>query len=68
MSAGFIGVMMCATFNALVSMQAVTAKYGQAAKAYFVVPIGGAFLIYFTNAMVIQYMGTSDWILKIFGM
>ena len=68
MSAGFNGFMMGATSNALVSMQAVTSKYGHAAKAYFVVPIVGAFLIDFTNAMVIQYMGTSDWILKIFGM
>lgn len=68
MSAGFIGFMMGATSNALVSMQAVTSKYGNAAKAYFVVPIVGAFLIDFTNAMVIQYMGTTSWVLKMFGM
>lgn len=68
MSAGFIGFMMGATSNALVSMQAVTSKYGNAVKAYFVVPIVGAFLIDITNAMIVQYMGTSDWILKIFGM
>lgn len=68
MSAGFIGFMMGATSNALVSMQAVTSKYGNAVKAYFVVPIVGAFLIDITNAIIIQYMGTTDWILKLFGM
>lgn len=68
MSAGFIGFMMGATSNALVSMQAVTSKYGNAVKAYFVVPIVGAFLIDITNAIIIQYMGTTDWVLKIFGM
>lgn len=68
MSAGFIGFMMGATSNALVSMQAVTSKYGNAVKAYFVVPIVGAFLIDITNAIIIQYMGTTQWVLKIFGM
>ena len=60
--------MMGATSNALVSMQAVTSKYGYAAKAYFIVPIVGAFLIDIPNAFIINYMGNAQWILRIFGM
>lgn len=67
-SAGFIGFMMGATSNALVSMQAVTSKYGYAAKAYFVVPIVGAFLIDIPNAFIINYMASAKWVLAIFGM
>jgi ESS family glutamate:Na+ symporter len=68
MQAGFIGFMMGATSNALVSMQAVTSKYGYAAKAYFAVPIVGAFLIDIPNAFLINYMGNADWLLRIFGL
>ena len=67
-SAGFIGFMMGATSNALVSMQAVTSKYGYAPKAYFIVPIVGAFLIDIPNAFIINYMANAKWILAIFGM
>ncbi|MDR1603924.1 MAG: sodium:glutamate symporter [Gracilibacteraceae bacterium] len=68
LSAGFIGFMMGATSNALVSMQAVTSKYGYAAKAYFVVPIVGAFLVDIPNAFLINYMGNAEWILNFFGL
>ncbi|MDR1379739.1 MAG: sodium:glutamate symporter [Synergistaceae bacterium] len=68
LSAGFIGFMMGATSNALVSMQAVTSKYGYAAKAYFVVPIVGAFLIDIPNAFIINYMANADGILRVFGL
>jgi ESS family glutamate:Na+ symporter len=68
LSAGFIGFMMGATSNALVSMQAVTSKYGYAAKAYFVVPIVGAFLVDIPNAFIINYMGSASWLLSIFGL
>jgi len=67
-SAGYIGFMMGATSNALVSMQAVTSKYGNAPKAYFIVPIVGAFLIDIPNAFIINYMASAEWILSIFGM
>ena len=67
-SAGFIGFMMGATSNALVSMQAVSSKYGYAAKAYFIVPIVGAFLIDIPNAFIINYMASAKWVLAIFGM
>jgi ESS family glutamate:Na+ symporter len=67
-SAGFIGFMMGATSNALVSMQAVTSRYGYAAKAYFIVPIVGAFLMDIPNAFIINYMGNAGWLLKLFGM
>ena len=69
MGAGFIGFMMGATSNALVSMQAVTSKYGHASKAYFVVPIVGAFFIDITNAVITVYMGgPGSPVLKWFGM
>ncbi|MDR1649740.1 MAG: hypothetical protein LBR71_05720 [Synergistaceae bacterium] len=68
LSAGFIGFMMGATSNALVSMQAVTSKYGYAAKAYFVVPIVGAFLVDVPNAFLINYMGSAEWLLRVFGL
>ena len=60
--------MMGATSNALVSMQAVSSKYGYAAKAYFIVPIVGAFLIDIPNAFIINYMASAKWVLAIFGM
>lgn len=56
MAAGLMGFGLGATPNALVNMQAVSAKYGYAVKAFFVVPIVGAFLIDFTNATAITLM------------
>lgn len=56
MAAGLMGFGLGATPNALVNMQAVSAKYGYAVKAFFVVPIVGAFLIDFTNATAITMM------------
>lgn len=58
MAAGLMGFGLGATPNALVNMQAVSAKYGYAAKAFFVVPIVGAFLIDFTNATVITVIAS----------
>lgn len=56
MAAGLMGFGLGATPNALVNMQAVSAKYGYAVRAFFVVPIVGAFLIDFTNATAITLM------------
>jgi ESS family glutamate:Na+ symporter len=53
-ASGFIGFQMGATPNALICMQALTGKYGPSPKAFFVVPIVGAFLVDITNAVVIQ--------------
>jgi ESS family glutamate:Na+ symporter len=53
MASGLIGFGLGATPNALVCMQAITAKYGPSEKAFFVVPIVGAFLVDISNATVI---------------
>ncbi|MDR2529902.1 MAG: sodium/glutamate symporter [Synergistaceae bacterium] len=56
MAAGLIGFGLGATPNALVCMQALTNKYGPSEKAFFVVPIVGAFLVDISNATVIAIM------------
>jgi ESS family glutamate:Na+ symporter len=53
MSGGFSGFMLGTSANAMAGLEVLTAKYGPAPRAYLVVPIVGAFLIDFTNAMVI---------------
>ncbi|MDR3280537.1 MAG: sodium/glutamate symporter [Synergistaceae bacterium] len=53
MASGLIGFGLGATPNALVCMQAITNKYGPSEKAFFVVPIVGAFLADISNATVI---------------
>ncbi|SQB89900.1 sodium/glutamate symporter [Clostridium tetanomorphum] len=53
LSAGHCGFGMGATPNGIANMDAVKEKYGPAPRAYFVLPIVGAFLIDFTNAMII---------------
>ncbi|MBC2425512.1 sodium/glutamate symporter [Clostridium beijerinckii] len=53
MAAGHCGFGMGATPNGIANMDAVKEKYGPAPRAYFVLPIVGAFLIDFTNAMII---------------
>ncbi|MDR3230221.1 MAG: sodium/glutamate symporter [Synergistaceae bacterium] len=56
MASGLIGFGLGATPNALVCMQAITNKYGPSEKAFFVVPIVGAFLVDISNATVIAIM------------
>ena len=58
MAAGLIGFGLGATPNALVCMQALTNKYGPSEKAFFVVPIVGAFLVDISNATVIALMSS----------
>lgn len=53
MAAGYIGFMLGTTANALACMQVLTEKYGSAVRAVVVVSLVGAFLIDFTNALVI---------------
>ena len=53
MAAGLCGFGLGATPNALVCMQAITGKHGHSEKAFFVVPIVGAFLVDISNASVI---------------
>lgn len=52
-SAGYIGFMLGTTANALACMQVLTEKYGPALRAVMIVSLVGAFLIDFTNALVI---------------
>ncbi|MDR2066704.1 MAG: hypothetical protein LBP57_02560 [Endomicrobium sp.] len=55
MSAGFVGFGLGATPNALANMQTLSSKHGTALKALFVVPVVSAFLIDFTNALLIMF-------------
>jgi ESS family glutamate:Na+ symporter len=52
MTAGLVGFGLGATSNALASMRELTAQHGPAPRAFLIVPIVGAFLIDFTNALV----------------
>jgi ESS family glutamate:Na+ symporter len=56
MAAGLCGFGLGATPNALVCMQAVTSKHGYSERAFFVVPIVGAFLVDISNASIITIM------------
>lgn len=53
MSAGFAGIMLGTTANAMAVMRSVVERYGTAARAFLVVPIVGGFFIDFTNALII---------------
>jgi ESS family glutamate:Na+ symporter len=52
-SSGFCGFMLGTTANAMANMEALAQRYGPAPKAFLIVPIVGAFLIDFTNALII---------------
>jgi ESS family glutamate:Na+ symporter len=54
-SAGFCGFMLGTTANAMANMGALVERYGASPKAYFVVPLVGAFAIDFTNAILITF-------------
>ncbi|MGL4730767.1 MAG: sodium/glutamate symporter [Clostridium sp.] len=53
MSAGHCGFGMGATPNGMANMDAVTAKFGPSPKAFFVLPVVGAFLVDFSNSLII---------------
>lgn len=53
MSAGHCGFGMGATPNGIANMEAITSKFGPSQKAFFILPIVGAFLVDFTNSIVI---------------
>ena len=55
-SAGFCGFMLGITSNAVASMEELVEKFGAAPRAFLVVPIVGAFLIDFTNSLIITAM------------
>jgi len=56
MSAGFCGFMLGITANAVASMEELAEKYGPARRAFLVVPVVGAFLVDFTNSVIITAM------------
>jgi ESS family glutamate:Na+ symporter len=56
MAGGFCGFMLGITANAVASMSALEEKYGAAPRAFVVVPLVGAFLIDFSNALIITAM------------
>jgi ESS family glutamate:Na+ symporter len=55
-SAGFCGFMLGITANAVACMEELAEKFGPAPQAFLVVPIVGAFLIDFTNSLIITTM------------
>ncbi len=52
MSAGMIGFGLGATSNALASMRMLARRFGPAPRAFLIVPIVGAFLVDFANAVL----------------
>lgn len=52
-AAGFCGFMLGTTANAVACMEELVEKYGPAPQSFLVVPIVGAFLIDFTNSIII---------------
>ena len=53
LSAGMCGFGMGATPNGVANMSSVTEKYGASPKAFFILPVVGAFLIDITNTVII---------------
>lgn len=53
LSGGMCGFGMGATYNALANMDSITEKYGPAQKAYFILPMVGAFAIDIINLIAI---------------
>ncbi len=56
LSVGAIGFAMGATANGLANMQSLGQKYGESPRAWLIVSLVGAFLIDFTNAIIITWM------------
>jgi ESS family glutamate:Na+ symporter len=60
MSGGLCGFGLGATPNAVANMEALVSRFGPSPRAFLIVPIVGAFLADFTNALVIT--ATLNWI------
>jgi ESS family glutamate:Na+ symporter len=56
MASGFCGFMLGITANAMAAMEELVEKFGPAPQAFLVVPVVGAFLVDFTNALIITGM------------
>lgn len=61
-SAGFCGYMLGITSNAIASMEQLVEKFGAAPRAFLVVPVVGAFLIDFTNSLIVTAMANWRWL------
>src|SRR5262249_36771617 len=59
-TAGFCGFMLGITANAVACMEELVEKYGPAPQSFLIVPIVGAFLIDFTNSLIITAM--ANWL------
>ena len=55
MAAGHCGFGMGATPNGMANMEAITMKYGASPKAFFILPVVGAFLVDFSNSLIITF-------------
>ncbi len=55
MGGGFIGFMLGTTANAMAVMRTLVERYGPAPRAFMVAPLVGAFLIDFTNGVLITF-------------
>jgi ESS family glutamate:Na+ symporter len=56
-SSGFVGIGLGATPTAMANMTAVTQKYGNAHKAFIIVPLVSGFFVDIANAIIIrQYL------------
>ncbi|MCK8828266.1 sodium/glutamate symporter [Natroniella acetigena] len=53
LSGGICGFGMGATPNGVANMEAIVEKFGPAPRAFFVLPVVGAFLVDFTNSIII---------------
>ena len=53
MSAGFVGFMLGTTANSMANMESMVQRFGAAPRAFFVVPMVGAFAIDFVNTVII---------------
>src|SRR5215467_455632 len=59
MASGFCGFMLGITANAVACMEELVEKFGPAPQAFLVVPVVGAFLVDFTNALIITGMANA---------
>jgi ESS family glutamate:Na+ symporter len=59
MASGFCGFMLGITANAVAGMEELVEKFGPAPQAFLVVPVVGAFLVDFTNALIITGMANA---------
>ncbi|MFZ5442949.1 MAG: sodium/glutamate symporter [Myxococcota bacterium] len=60
-ASGYVGFMLGTTANAVACMSELTGKYGPAPRAWFIVPLVGAFLIDFANSLLVT------WLMNVFG-